>query len=166
VSRQSVAQVSTGGRDESSVTTGAAVLDHLLLELAAAGRFSVRLEVAPHEPESEVEAAGSAFGDALRPLLDEDAIAGRGVGIVAADEALAMVVVERSEHPLVASNVDLTSTRAGGLRMDLAAAFLNGLAAAAGLTIHVRLFEGEDSGHVLEAIFKSLGVALAQAVDT
>ena len=34
---------------------------------------------------------------------------------------------------------------------------------AAGLTLHVRLIDGEDSQHVLEAIFKALGVALAQA---
>ena len=34
---------------------------------------------------------------------------------------------------------------------------------AAGLTIHVRLIEGEDSEHVLVAIFKALGVALARA---
>jgi imidazoleglycerol-phosphate dehydratase len=85
------------------------------------------------------------------------------MGVVAADEALAMVVVEMSGKPLVASNADLTSTRAGGLRTDLAAAFLNGLAESAGLTIHVRLMEGEDSQHVLEAIFKALGVALARA---
>jgi imidazoleglycerol-phosphate dehydratase len=166
VSREGVAQVTPGARGESSVATGAAVLDHLLLELAAAGGFQLQLEVAPDEPESEVEAAGSAFGEALRPLLIDDAASGRGVGIVAADEALAMVVVERSGNPLVASNVDLTSERAGGLRMDLAAAFLRGLAAAAGLTIHVRLFEGEDSAHVLESIFKALGVALAQGVET
>ena len=74
-----------------------------------------------------------------------------------------MVVVEASGKPLVASNADLTSTRAGGLRTDLAAAFLGSLAEAAGLTIHVRLFEGEDSQHVLAAIFKALGVALAEA---
>ena len=87
----------------------------------------------------------------------------RGVGIVAADEALAMVVLEASGKPLVASNADLTSTRAGGLRTDLAAAFLRGLAEEAGLTIHVRLFEGQDSQHVLEAIFKALGAALDDA---
>ena len=34
---------------------------------------------------------------------------------------------------------------------------------AAGLTLHVRLVEGRDTQHVLEAIFKALGVALAQA---
>jgi imidazoleglycerol-phosphate dehydratase len=144
---------------ESSVATGVAVLDHLLTELAQAGGFELRLEIAPDEPESEVAAAGTALGEALVPVL----AAARGVGFVAADEALAMVVVEVSGRALVASNVDLTATRAGGLRRDLAAAFLDCLATAAGLTIHVRLFEGENSQHVLEAICKALGVALADA---
>jgi imidazoleglycerol phosphate dehydratase HisB len=31
------------------------------------------------------------------------------------------------------------------------------------LTLHVRLLEGEETDHVLEAIFKSLGAALAAA---
>ena len=78
-----------------------------------------------------------------------------------ADEALAMVVVEASGKPLVAANADLTG--AGGLGTDLAGRFLQALADAAGLTVHVRLIEGEDTDHVLEAIFKALGVALACA---
>jgi imidazoleglycerol-phosphate dehydratase len=159
--REAVARIALGDGGETSVATGVAVLDHLLLELAAAGDFELRLEIAPDEPEAEVDAAGATLGEAVRPLLGR-----RGVGIVAADEALAMVVVEVSGTALVASNADLTSTRAGGLRTDLAAAFLHGLAEAAGLTIHVRLFEGEDSQHVLEAIFRALGVALAEAART
>jgi imidazoleglycerol-phosphate dehydratase len=166
VTQEGAALVALGSRGESSVATGTAVLDHLLGQLAEAGRFELRLEVAPDEPESEVDAAGVALGEAMRGLLEADDAAGRGAGIVAADEALAMVVVELSGNPLVASNADLTSTRAGGLRTDLAAAFLNALAETAGLTVHVRLFEGEDSRHVLEAIFKALGVALAEACDT
>jgi len=163
VTQEGAALVALRARGDSSITTGAAVLDHLLLQLAEAGGFELKLEVAPDEPESEVDAAGAALGQALRPLLAADGVPGRGVGVVAADEALAMAVVELSGKPLVASNADLTSTKAGGLRTDLAAAFLHGLAESAGLTIHVRLFEGEDSQHVLEAIFKALGVALAQA---
>ena len=162
--QEGAAQVSFGG-GESSVATGVAILDHLLGELAETGGFELRLEVAPDEPEAEVDAAGAAFGQALRPILDGEGAARRGVGIVPADEALAMVVVEASAKPLVASNVDLTDARAGGLRTDLAARFLHGLAQAAGLTVHVRLMEGEDSQHVLEAIFKALGVALAQAAS-
>jgi len=152
------AQITLGRAGENSIATGVAVLDHLLLALAEAGRFGPRLEIAPGEPEAEVDAAGATLGAAVRPLLGQ-----RGVGIAAADEALAMVVLEVSGKPLVASNADLTSTKAGGLRTDLAAAFLRELAEEAGLTIHVRLFEGEDSQHVLEAIFKALGAALADA---
>ena len=37
------------------------------------------------------------------------------------------------------------------------------LATGGGLTLHVRLIDGDDPQHVLEAIFKALGVALAQA---
>jgi imidazoleglycerol-phosphate dehydratase len=80
-----------------------------------------------------------------------------------ADEALAQVALEVSDRPLVASNVDLTEARAGGLGSDLAARFLDAFADAAGLTLLVRLLDGEDSRHVLEAIFKALGAALADA---
>ncbi len=63
----------------------------------------------------------------------------------------------------MASNVDLTGV--GGLGTDLAARFLEALANAAGLTLHVRLVEGKDTDHVLTAIFKALGVALREAID-
>lgn len=157
------ARVTLAGEGESSIATGVAVLDHLLEELARTGGFELQLEIAPDEPEAEVGHAGAALGEALRPLFAGGQATGRGVGIVPADEALAMVVVEASGTPLVASNADLTSTRAGGLQTDLAAAFLHDLAESAGLTIHVRLMEGENSQHVLSAIFKALGVALAEA---
>jgi imidazoleglycerol-phosphate dehydratase len=162
VTSTGAARVVPGGR-ESVVVTGVAVLDHLLEELAQAGGFGLVLEVAPDAPEAEVERAGAALGEALEPLFEAGRAPGRGFGIAPADEALAMVVVERSGRPLVVSNADLSSTRAGGLQADLAATLLDELARAAGLTIHVRLIEGESSQHVLSAIFKALGIALARA---
>jgi imidazoleglycerol-phosphate dehydratase len=146
----------------SRVSTGVAVLDHLLEELGDAGGFALLLEIAPDDPQAEVGHAGEVLGEALVPLLAAEG-AGRGLGVAPADEALAMVVLEASGKPLVVSNADLTSSRAGGLQADLAATFLDELAETAGLTIHVRLIEGEDSQHVLSAIFKALGIALANA---
>ena len=154
------ARLVPAGNGESNVATGLPVLDHLLSRLARAGRFDLALEIAPDEPEAEVDAAGEALGAAVGPLLADGA---HGLGFMPADEALATVVVEASGRALVASNVDLGPSRVGGLDTDLAARFLRSLAQAAGLTIHVRLIEGEDTDHVLEAIFKALGVALAQA---
>ena len=78
-------------------------------------------------------------------------------------EALANVVLEVSDVPLLVSNVDLTQARIGGLGTDVARRFLERFAEGAGLTLHVRLLNGTESQHVLEAIFKALGVALALA---
>src|SRR5262249_36680159 len=141
VTRGRTATVTLGEGAKSNVATGVAVLDHLLAELADTGGFELQLEIAPGEPEAEVGAAGTALGEAFAPLLGAAGAAGRGLGVVPADEALAMVVVEVSGRPLVASNADLTATRAGGLKTDLAAVFLHALAQAAGLTVPLKLLE-------------------------
>jgi imidazoleglycerol-phosphate dehydratase len=155
------ARVEPASKGRANVQTGVPVLDHLLAELARAARFDLVLEIDPDDPEAEVDAAGTALGRAVAPLIEEGAF---GDAAVPAHEALAMVVVERSGAPLVASNADLTG--AGGLGTDLAARFLGRLADEAGLTVHVRLIEGEDTGHALSAIFKALGAALARASAT
>jgi imidazoleglycerol-phosphate dehydratase len=147
------------GSGQANVATGVPLLDHLLVSFATAGRFDLTLEIEPDEPVAEVDAAGSAIGRAVSPLLRAGA---HGSGVMLSDEALAMVVVEASGTALVASNADLTG--AGGLGTDIAARFLASLADTAALTLHVRLIEGENTDHVLEAIFKALGVALRVAV--
>ena len=147
------------GSGQANVATGVPLLDHLLVQLTAAGRFDLSLEIEPDEPVAEVDAAGAALGRAIGPQLARMA---HGSGVMPSAEALAMVVIEASGTPVVASNADLTG--AGGLGTDLAARFLQSLAESAGLTLHVRLIEGEDTDHVLEAIFKALGVALRVAL--
>ena len=151
------------GRDrETEVLTGLPVLDHLIGVLAEHAGFGLQLELAPTGADAEVAAAGAALGEALAELLHGD-VRGHGSATLPADEALAHVTIEASGRPLVVSNVDLSDAGVGGLGSDLLARFLHELAEGAGLTLHVRLLHGDDARHVLEAIFKALGVALAQA---
>ena len=157
------ARVDVAGSGEASVSTGIPVLDHLLGLLAEYASFDLALEIAPGEAEAEVAAAGRALGGALRDALSKEGCRGHGSAVVPADEALAHVAVEASGRPLVVSNVDLSDARVAGLASDIVATFLRELAEGAGLTLHVRLIEGADPEHVLEAIFKALGVALAQS---
>lgn len=145
------------------IATGVPVLDHLLTLLAAYGSFGLSLEVEPGAAAQEVAAAGRALGEALAPELRRGEARRHGSAVVPTDEALAHVALEASDRPLVVANVDLSDARVAGLGSDLVRDFLRGLAEGAGLTLHVRLIEGSDAQHVLEAIFKALGVALAQA---
>ena len=157
------ARVDVAGSGEARVVTGLPVLDHLLVLFAEYASFDLVLEIAPGEAEAEVAAAGRALGRALADPLRQKRCRGHGSAAVPADEALAHVAVEASGRPLVVSNVDLSDARVAGLASDIVATFLRELAEGAGLTLHVRLIEGSDPEHVLEAIFKALGVALAQS---
>jgi imidazoleglycerol-phosphate dehydratase len=152
------------GRGDATVETGLPVLDRLVEQLARYARFDLTLEVEPGTGEAEVAEAGIALGTAL----GEQIRAGRGYGYASmtSAEALAHVAVEAAESPLLVTNVDLTGARIAGLGTDVARRFLERFAEGAGVTLHVRLLNGTDTQHVLEAIFKSLGVALAQACST
>jgi imidazoleglycerol-phosphate dehydratase len=153
------------GRGEATVETGLPVLNGLLVRLAEVARFDLVVDIAPGDAEAEVDAAAAALGEALAGPLRADGARGYGAGALTSAEALAYVVVETTDDPLVVTNVDLTEARIAGLNTDVARRFLDVLAERAGLVLHVRLLNGTDSGHVLEAIFKGLGAALAQACE-
>jgi imidazoleglycerol-phosphate dehydratase len=149
-----------------TVSTGLTVLDYLLGELAAQARMRLSVEVAPGAVDAEVAAAGRGVGEGLHPLLRAPRTVGSGTAWLPADEALAGAVIEITERPLLASNVDFSGQRVGGLGSDVVKGFLGQLAEGAGLNVHIRVLEGKDPQNVLRAIFKALGAALGQACRT
>jgi imidazoleglycerol-phosphate dehydratase len=156
-------RVRVEGDGTAQVETGIPLLDHLVAVLARYASFDLDLQVAPGSALEEVGNAGSALGDALAEPLRDPGVRGHGSAAVPADEAIAHVALEASGRPLVVSNVDLSGANVAGVAGDVLASFLHRLADGAGLTLHVRLIEGRETEHVLEAIFKGLGVSLAQA---
>jgi imidazoleglycerol-phosphate dehydratase len=144
-----------------NVATGLPVLDHLIGELARTARLKLVLEVAPGSADEAVAAAGRALGTALDPRVS--AGSGSGWALMPAGEALASAALERDTQPRLVTNVAFSGQRVGGLATDVVSRFLEELALAAGLNLHVRLVEGTDPQHVLSAIFKAVGAALGQA---
>ena len=162
-----MAETQTGVRVElaregiANVATGLPVLDHLIGEMARTARFKLSLEVAPGSTDESVVAAGRALGTALGERIAANA--GSGWSVAPADEALALAALELDEEPRLVTNVDFSGQRVGGLATDVASTFLQELAVAAGVNLHVRLVEGTDPQHVLAAIFKAVGASLGQA---
>jgi imidazoleglycerol-phosphate dehydratase len=156
-------RINVYGIGEATVETGVPVLNQLLVRLAQVADFDLVLESEPGDAEAEVDAAGSALGQALAGPLRAPGALGYGAASMTAAEALAHVVLEVADEPLLVSNVDLTEARIGGIGSDVARRFLERLADGAGLVLHVRLLHGTDTQHVLESIFKALGAALSQA---
>ena len=156
-------EVTAAGSGRVNVDTGFPVLDRLLTLLAEYARFDLVVALAPGDTSADALEAAAKLGEALSgPLRDPD-VWGHGSAVLPVDEALAHVVSEVSDRPLLASNVDLSDARVGGLGTDLITDFLRRFAEGAGLTLHVRLIAGDDAQHALEAMFKALGAALASA---
>jgi imidazoleglycerol-phosphate dehydratase len=153
------ARVALAAEGAANVATGLPVLDHLVGELARAGRFRIALEAAPDSTDEAVSAAAAALGAALRDRLR----AGAGWALMPAAEALATAALEVDPEPRLVTNADFSGSRVGGLSNDVASRFLAELARAAGVNLHVRVLEGDDPQHVLAAIFKAVGAALGQA---
>jgi imidazoleglycerol-phosphate dehydratase len=155
--------VVVSGSGRANVDTGLPVIDRLLTLLAEYGRFDLVVALATGESSADAVEAASALGEAFSPHLRADGVRGYGSGVLPVDEALAHVVLEVSDRPVLATNVDLSDARVGGLGSDLITDFLRRFAEGAGVTLHVRLIAGDNAQHVLEAMFKALGVALASA---
>jgi imidazoleglycerol-phosphate dehydratase len=153
------ARVALAAEGSVNVATGLSILDHLVGELARAGRFKIALEVAPDSTDEAVSAAGAALGGAMHERLQ----AGAGWALAPAAEALASAALDVDPEPRLVTNVDFSDIRVGGVSNDVASRFLAELARGAGINLHVRVLEGDDPQHVLAAIFKAVGAALGQA---
>lgn len=156
-------RLARAGIGHARAETGVPVLDRLLEQVARYGFFDLTLEVAQGGNDKQVAAAGQALGAALANLLQSPGARGHGSAHVPSAEALAHVAIDVAEEPCFVSNVDLSAAHIGGLDGDIVSRFMRELALSAGITLHVRLVEGRDTQHVLDAIFKALGVALEAA---
>jgi imidazoleglycerol-phosphate dehydratase len=147
--------------------TGVGFLDHMLDLLARHGRLdldvTVRgdLETGAHHT---VEDTGIVLGQALdRALGDRAGIARYGAATVPMDEARASCAIDISGRPYCHFAADLPPGGTGGFGHELTEEFFRAVANAARLTLHLRVEEGTNAHHMIEACFKAFARALRAA---
>ena len=150
------------------IQTGVPFLDHMLAHVAVHGLLDLDLtctgdtEIDDHH---SVEDIGIVLGQALKQALgDKAGIVRYGSQFMPMDEALALVALDFSGRSLLVYDVSIPAQRVGHFDTELVPEFLRALAQHAGLTVHVKLVHGQNTHHIIEAIFKGLGRALGQAV--
>lgn len=155
------------GSGRSRIATGIPFMDHMLNLLAAHGFMDMELsaegdrEIDDHHT---VEDLGICLGLALRESLgDKKGIRRYGEATVPMDEALARIVMDISNRPILSYRVPLKKRTTGTFDVGLIKEFFRALVTNAGITMHVDVFAGDDPHHVSEAIFKAFAMALDQA---
>jgi imidazoleglycerol-phosphate dehydratase len=112
-----------------------------------------------------LEDIGLCLGSALHSALgDRKGIARVGCAKVPMDEALTEVCLDLSGRAYLVYEEDVLPAVIAGQEKDLWREFLKSLAAKVGMNLHVRMFYGQNGHHLLESVFKGLGLALRQAV--
>ncbi|MGZ4200114.1 MAG: imidazoleglycerol-phosphate dehydratase, partial [Thermoleophilia bacterium] len=107
-----------------------------------------------------------ALGQALREALaDKRGIRRLGFFLLPVDEALVEVAVELSGRPHFAHNFELSGLRVGDFDAELTSHFFQSLVNEAPLTLHIRLVAGNDTHHIVEAVFKGVARALGVACE-
>jgi imidazoleglycerol-phosphate dehydratase len=155
------------GKGLAEIETDIPFIDHMLSLMAAHGFIDIQLsakgdtEVDYHHT---VEDLGICLGTAIAEALgDKKGIRRYGQATIPMDEALASVVIDISNRPLLAYRVSISESKTGSFDVGLLKEFFRGFVNYSGITMHVDLLSGKDPHHVAESIFKAFGRALDMA---
>jgi imidazoleglycerol-phosphate dehydratase len=155
------------GSGESLIKTSVGFLDHMLTLLAAHGRFDLEIKAEGDlwvDQHHTVEDIGICLGQAFTKALGErKGIRRYGHQLVPMDEALASVTLDFSNRPFLVYNVPNLSERVGEFETQLIREFFRAFAFQAGVTLHINVSYGENSHHIVEAVFKAWAMAMRQA---
>lgn len=155
------------GQGISKLETDVPFLNHMLDLFTQHGRFDLEVEARGDveiDDHHTVEDIGICLGQTLREALaDKRGIKRYASVFVPMDEALAQVVIDLSNRPHLEYRAEYPSANVGSFSVELVKEFLWKFALEARITLHVIVHYGDNTHHMIEALFKALGRALDEA---
>lgn len=156
------------GRGEYENKTGVGFLDHMLDLFARHGRFDLKVRCDGDtwvDDHHTVEDVGITLGAAMRDALGDMKGIGRyGSMLLPMDEALVLCAVDLSGRGSLGWKMEIPSAKVGTFDTELVKEFWLAFSRTLGATVHFQQLAGENSHHIIEAMFKGAGRALGQAV--
>ena len=156
------------GAGKANVSTGSGFLDHMLELFARHGDFDLTVQCqgdtwvdGHHSAEDIGICLGRAFAEGLG---DKRGITRYGQSLLPMDETLVLVACDLSGRDFLGWAVDLPAQKVGDFDTELAKEFWWAFVRACPMALHIRLLTGENTHHILEAVFKGTGRALKTAV--
>lgn len=155
------------GTGKSDIATGVGFLDHMLTLFARHGDFDLTVrcdgdtEVDGHHSVEDIGIClGKAFSEALG---DKRGICRYGQFLLPMDETLVLCACDLSGRDYLGWSVDLPAAKVGDFDTELAKEFWLAFVRSCPGSIHIRQMAGENTHHILEAVFKGMGRTLKAA---
>ncbi|MGO5164402.1 MULTISPECIES: imidazoleglycerol-phosphate dehydratase HisB [unclassified Candidatus Paralachnospira] len=156
------------GTGKSICRTGIGFLDHMLTLFAKHGLFDLEVEINGDlevDTHHSIEDCGIVLGQAIKEAAgDKMGIRRYGTCILPMDEVLMLCSLDLSGRPYFVSNARFQAERVGTFETEMVHEFFYAVSYAAAMNLHFEEFHGENTHHVIEAMFKAFSKALDSAV--
>lgn len=160
-------ELNIDGKGESNISSGVGFLDHMLESFAKHGLFDLNVKCQGDlvvDCHHTIEDIGIVLGNAIKDALgDKKQIVRFGSTIIPMDESLVLVSLDLSGRPYLSFDYKFDVERVGYFDTEMVKEFFYAISYSAGMNLHIKVLEGGNAHHVIEAIFKAFAKSLDYA---
>lgn len=157
------------GTGKAEINTGIGFFDHMLTSFARHGLFDLTvsvqgdLEVDSHHT---IEDTGIVLGQAIKEAIGEKkGIKRFGNFILPMDETLVLCALDLSGRPYLQEDLVFSVEKVGEFDTEMVHEFFYAVSYSAKMNLHLKLLDGRNNHHIIEAAFKAFAKALDEAVS-
>ena len=155
------------GSGVSNITTGIGFFDHMLQGFTKHGFYDMDVTVKGDlnvDGHHTVEDTGIVLGQAISKALgDKKGIKRYGSMILPMDETLVMCAIDLCGRPYFVMDAEFEAPMVGDFDTQLVKEFFYAVSYSAAMNLHIKVLNGSNDHHKIEAIFKAFAKALDEA---
>ena len=156
------------GSGKSEINTGIGFFDHMLEAFSRHGLFDLTVQVTGDlrvDDHHTIEDTGLALGQAIREAAgDKAGIQRFGSRILPMDDALVLCALDLGGRPWFSLDGGFRAEKCGEMGTQMVAEFFYSVAVQAAMNLHMKILDGQNDHHKIEALFKAFGRSLDEAV--
>lgn len=160
---------SLDGQGKSSINTEIGFFDHMLSGFTRHGLFDLELVAKGDlyvDDHHTIEDTGIVLGEAIKKAVgDKKGIKRYGSMILPMDDALVMCAIDLSGRPYFVYDVNLPTDAVGQMDASMVKEFFYAVSYSAGMNLHIKMLHGDNTHHIVEAVFKAFAKALDEATQ-
>lgn len=166
---QIIMDLNLDGKGVGKISTGIGFFDHMLEGFTKHGFFDMELTVNGDlhvDGHHTVEDTGIVLGQAIKEAIgDKKGIKRYGQFILPMDDALVLCAIDLCGRPYLNFDAQFPVERVGYLETELIQEFFYAISYSAGMNLHMKVLDGRNAHHIIEAMFKAFAKALDMATS-
>ena len=157
------------GTGKNKIDTGIGFFDHMLEGFSKHGFFDLDVKIDGDlrvDGHHSVEDCGIVLGNAIKEAVgDKAGIKRYGYFVLPMDEVLVLCAVDLCGRPYLNFDYEFKAPMVGDFDTELVHEFFYAVSYRAGMNLHIKVLDGGNAHHVIEAMFKAFAKALDMATS-